>query len=200
MLRQHLLTKADEHRQRNAEHESGRADGPVTADLTDAKGSAAIDLFLLVGFLISLWAVPKFGRIRMQVVGFGGMAVGMLTLLAATKLPGSAAHHVPLVFAGFILFNLLKNAGPNATTFTLAPELFPTPLRASAAGFAAGVAKLGATLGVFVLPILKSRFGIPAVLSLMACVSVGGLLVTTYFAHEIAEGEPLEAHQQAKAV
>ena len=37
------------------------------------------------------------------------------------------------------------NAGPNATTFTLAPILFPTQLRATASGFAAGVAKIGAT-------------------------------------------------------
>jgi hypothetical protein len=62
------------------------------------------------------------------------------------------------------LFNLLMNAGPNATTFTLAPILFPTQLRATASGFAAGVAKIGATFGVFVLPILKGKFGVPAVL------------------------------------
>jgi len=55
------------------------------------------------------------------------------------------------------LFNLLMNAGPNSTTFTLAPILFPTQLRGTAGGFAAGVAKLGATLGVFLLPILKEN-------------------------------------------
>jgi hypothetical protein len=32
------------------------------------------------------------------------------------------------------------NAGPNATTFALAPELFPTGIRASASGFAAATA------------------------------------------------------------
>jgi MFS family permease len=178
-------------------HLSGHPAGPVAADLADAKGSAAIDLFLLVGFLVSLWVVPRFGRIRMQIVGFGGMAVGMLMLLAGTQLSGGAHQHVPLVFAAFILFNLLMNAGPNATTFTLAPELFPTQLRASAAGFAAGVAKLGATLGVFLVPILNSSFGIATVLALMTGVSLAGLVVTAIFAHEIAEKVPLEAHQQA---
>jgi len=177
-------------------HLSGHAGSPVTTDFADARGSAAIDLFLLVGFLVSLWTVPKFGRIRMQAVGFGGMMCGMLILLTATQLTGGAAQHVPLVFAGFILFNLLMNAGPNATTFTLAPELFPTQLRASAAGFAAGVAKIGATLGVFVLPVIKSNFGISAVLGLMACVSLAGLIVTAYFAHDVAEGTPLESRQQ----
>src|SRR5207302_1299824 len=82
----------------------------------------------------------------------------------ATRVSSSPAApgHIPLVFAGFILFNLLMNAGPNSTTFTLAPSLFPTQLRATASGFAAGVAKIGATLGVFVLPILKGKFGVPA--------------------------------------
>jgi MFS transporter, putative metabolite transport protein len=175
-------------------HLSGGSAGPVAADLADARGSAAIDLFLLVGFLVSLWAVPRFGRIRMQIVGFAGMALGMLILLAGTQLPGGAHAHLPVVFAGFIIFNVLMNAGPNATTFTLAPELFPTTLRASAAGFAAGMAKLGASIGVFVLPILKSEFGIPAVLALMACVSVGGLAITAIVSREIHEGGPLEPH------
>jgi predicted MFS family arabinose efflux permease len=95
--------------------------------------------------------------------------------------------HIPLVFAGFIVFNLLMNAGPNSTTFTLAPILFPTQLRATASGFAASVAKIGATLGVFMLPILKGRFGVPTVLGMMAAVSVLGLVVTLIFGHEDTE-------------
>jgi len=91
------------------------------------------------------------------------------------------------VFVGFILFNLLMNVGPNSTTFTLAPILFPTQLRATASGFAAGVAKIGATLGVFALPILKGEFGVPAVLGMMAAVSLLGLAVTLIFGHEDAE-------------
>ena len=92
-----------------------------------------------------------------------------------------------MVFAGFILFNLLMNAGPNATTFTLAPMLFPAQLRATASGFAAGVAKIGATFGVFVLPILKGEFGIPAVLGMVAAVSVLDLVVTLVFGCEDTE-------------
>jgi len=94
----------------------------------------------------------------MQAIGFAGMAVGMLVLVAAVGLTNSSLH-IPLVFAGFIMFNLLMNAGPNSTTFTLAPILFPTQLRGTAGGFAAGVAKLDATFGVFLLPILKENRG-----------------------------------------
>jgi MFS family permease len=165
---------------------SGQKGGLISRDLANARGSAGIDLFLLFGFLLGIWAVPRFGRIRMQAIGFGSMAVGMLILMTAVRLSNSN-WHIPLVFAGFILFNLLMNAGPNATTFTLAPILFPTQLRATASGLAAGVAKLGATLGVFVLPILKGKFGVPAVLGMVAAVSVMGLVVTLIFGREDTE-------------
>jgi MFS transporter, putative metabolite transport protein len=165
---------------------SGRKGGLIARDFTDARGSTAIDLFLLLGFLLGIWAVPRFGRICMQVIGFASMAFGMLLLMLAVGLSNSSLH-IPLVFAGFILFNLLMNAGPNSTTFTLAPILFPTQLRATASGFAAGVAKIGATLGVFLLPILKGTFGIPTVLGMMAAVSILGLAVTLVFGHEDAK-------------
>lgn len=165
---------------------SGRRHGVITHDLAAGEGSAAIDLFLLFGFLVGLWAVPRFGRIRMQAIGFAGMGVGMLLLIIAVQLPNSSLH-LPLVFVGFILFNLLMNAGPNSTTFTLPPILFPTQLRATAGGFAAAVAKIGATLGVFVLPILKGKFGVPAVLGMMAIVSALGLVVTLLFGREDTE-------------
>ena len=155
-------------------------------DFVAARGSAAIDLFLFFGFLLGVWAVPSFGRIRMQAIGFASMAFGMLLLMVAVHLSNFSLH-IPLVFAGFIVFNLLMNAGPNSTTFTLAPILFPTQLRGTASGFAAGVAKIGATLGVFILPILKGKFGVPAVLGMMAVVSVLGLVVTLIFRHEDKE-------------
>jgi predicted MFS family arabinose efflux permease len=156
---------------------SGKRHGLVAHDLTLAKGSGVIDLFLLFGFLLGIWMVPRFGRIRMQAIGFAGMAIGMLMLMGAVGLTRSR-FHMPLVFAGFILFNLLMNAGPNSTTFTLAPILFPTQLRGTAGGFAAGIAKLGATLGVFLLPIVKERAGVSSVLGIVSGVSLLGLIVT----------------------
>jgi MFS transporter, putative metabolite transport protein len=165
---------------------SGRTRGLVARDFALAKGSALIDLFLLIGFLLGIWMVPRFGRIRMQAIGFAGMAVGMLILLAAVGLTNSSLH-IPLVFVGFILFNLLMNAGPNSTTFTLAPMLFPTELRGTAGGFAAGVAKLGATFGVFLLPILKQTLGVRSVLGIVSSVSLLGLVVTLILGREDTE-------------
>jgi MFS family permease len=174
---------------------SSKTTGPLAAEFTDAQGSGAIDLFLLFGFLVGLWAVPRFGRIHMQVIGFVGMTLGMLILVAPELAAGGAAAHVWLVFAGFILFNLAMNAGPNATTFALAPELFPTSIRASAGGFAAAAAKVGATLGIFVLPQVKAHGGVAAVLVMMAIVSGLGAAVTAILARgvgEIPEGRSID--------
>jgi putative MFS transporter len=180
-------------------HLGAKPRDPVAADFHAAQGSAAIDLFLLIGFLIGIWAVPRFGRLHMQIGGFFGMAVGMLILFAAVLSGGGASAHVALVFAGFILFNLAMNAGPNATTFTMAPELFPTAVRASASGFAAATAKAGATLGIFVLPQIKEFFGVPGVLMLMAVVSTLGAVITLILARDIRdipEGRGLEEVSQ----
>jgi MFS transporter, putative metabolite transport protein len=166
---------------------SSDATGPLAAEFFNAEGTAAIDVFLLLGFLLGLWAVPRFGRIHMQIAGFVGMTIGMLILLTPQFAAGGAAAHVPIVFVGFILFNLAMNAGPNATTFGLPPELFPTGIRASAGGFAAATAKIGATLGIFILPLVKARGGVAEVLMMMAIVSALGALATAVLAREVGE-------------
>ncbi|MGC8506711.1 MAG: MFS transporter [Thiomonas sp.] len=178
-----------------AEMHFTRQDLPLVPQVAAlARGTGVIDLFLLMGFVLGLWAVSRFGRIRMQLVGFAGMALGMALLWLSTTLPGDSAAHLPLVFAGFVVFNLLMNMGPNSTTYILPTELYPTQLRATGAGFAAAVAKVGATLGVFALPLVKSVFGVPVVLALMVVVSMLGLLTTWMFSM-YGQGLTLEQHQ-----
>jgi MFS family permease len=173
-------------------HFSSSSGGTVASVFADAEGSSLIDLFLLIGFIVGIWAVPRFGRIPMQVGGFAGMAIGMLLLMLAALADDGPSAHLWLVIAGFIIFNLAMNAGPNATTFTLAPILFPTGIRASASGFAAASAKVGATIGTFMVPQIQATWGLVGVLSLMAAVSFGGLVATAAFAHEVRKEEEIE--------
>jgi MFS family permease len=177
-------------------HFGAAAPGPMAHVEALAGGSGLIDLFLLLGFLLGMWAVARFGRIRMQLAGFAGMAVGMGMLLASTLLAGGAVQHLALVFAGFVLFNLSMNMGPNSTTYILPAELFPTQVRATGAGFAAASAKIGATAGVFLLPLIKADLGVPAVLALMGGVSLLGLICTWVFRVE-GHGRTLEEHHRA---
>ena len=154
--------------------------------------SGLVDLFLLLGFLMGIWLVPRVGAVRMQILGFAGMAVGMLVLAWASGLAAADADRSRIVILGFVLFNLAMNMGPNSTTFTLPALLFPTTLRSTASGFAAACAKAGATLGTFFLPDLRAGFGTTAMLLALAGVSVLGVLVTVLFrpAGEVGAGKP----------
>ena len=175
-----------------AMHFNSARSGTVAAVLGDAEGSGLVDLFLLAGFIVGIWAIPRFGRIPLQVTGFAGMALGMLLLMFAAMAGDGPQGHLGLIIAGFVLFNFAMNAGPNATTFTLPPVLFPTAIRASASGFAAACAKVGATFGTFLVPQLQAAWGLTGVLALMAFVSIGGLLATAAFAHAVDREDELE--------
>ena len=105
----------------------------IAAEFASIEGAAALDVFLLLGFLIGMWLVPRFGQIKMQSMGFVGMALGVGILVVAVGKGGDAKSSAVLVLLGFSVFNLLMNMGPNATTFGMPALLFPPEIRATAA-------------------------------------------------------------------
>jgi MFS family permease len=150
----------------------------MVKEIATAKGSAFVDLFLIAGFLIAVLLIDRVGRIKLQIVGFLGMAVGLLILAAASVLVLGNDPNIAIVFIGFLVFNLMMNAGPNSTTFLLSGELFPTSIRSSGAGFAAAVAKAGAVLGTFGLPILQKSLGVPTLMLLLSLLCVLAAVIT----------------------
>lgn len=146
----------------------------LSKDLLATEESALVDIFLVIGFILNILLVERWGRMRLQIIGFGGMTLGLVILALAA----SRQAEVWYIFGGFIVFNVMMNMGPNATTFLLPAELFPTNLRASAHGFSAGIAKAGAAIGIFFLPILSERFGVPATMSIIAVITAVGLMIT----------------------
>ena len=64
-----------------------------------------------------------------------------------------------MIFIGFMLFNFMTNLGPNAQTYLLAGEVFPTAIRGTGAGFAAAFGKVGAVPTAFLFPILLAGIG-----------------------------------------
>lgn len=167
-------------------------DNFITQELATAQGSALVDLFLIIGFLIAITLIERVGRIRLQITGFIGMAVGLLILAAASFSSTGSPSNLLLVFIGFLIFNLTMNAGPNSTTFLLSGEVFPTSIRASGAGFAAAVAKAGAVLGTFALPTLQQTIGTPLLLVFLALVCLLAA-VGTYLLRIETAGRSLEA-------
>jgi hypothetical protein len=110
--------------------------------------------------------------------GFAGMALGLALLAAGAVLPGGPDRHLGLIFAGFAMFNLMVNLGPNATTYLLPAELYPTRLRASGHGLAAGCGKVGAVLGIFLLPTLVARLGLGWTMTFLTGACLLGMVVT----------------------
>lgn len=147
-------------------------------DISSTEGTAFLDVFLVVGFVLAIVLVDRVGRIRLQLVGFAVMTIALCLLAVADQLPGGGNTHLPLVFVGFALFNTFMNLGPNSTTFTLPAEVFPADVRAAGHGFAAGFGKLGAALGTFLFPILLDSAGASPLLYGAAVTSALAFLVT----------------------
>ena len=121
-----------------------------------------ITVLLIVGIVFAVLLADKLGRIKLQIFGFIGCAVGLL--LASFSVDFSGGLKIILIFAGFMLFNFMTNLGPNAQTYLLAGEVFPTAVRGMGAGFAAAFAKIGAVATAFLFPILLVAIGTRALL------------------------------------
>lgn len=147
-------------------------------DVLAAKGSAFIDVLLLIGIVAAILMADRFGRIKLQVIGFIGCAVGLL--IAALSLFATKDSNVSIVmiFAGFMLFSFMTNMGPNAMTYLVAGEVFPTHIRGKGAGFAASFAKIGAVTTAFLFPILIADIGTQTLLFILVGTSLLGAVVT----------------------
>ncbi|MFF3563177.1 MFS transporter [Streptomyces sp. NPDC002574] len=163
----------------------------IADDIASTEGTALLDVFLVVGFVLAIFLVERVGRVPLQIAGFAMMTVALCMLAVAEQSSGGGDAHLPLVFVGFALFNTFMNLGPNATTFTLPAEVFPSDVRAAGHGFAAGCGKLGAALGTFLFPVLLNAVGTSALLYGVAATSALGLLVTWCFRIE-TRGRSLE--------
>ena len=134
----------------------------INNDVLAAKGAGLIDLLLIVGIICAILFVDKAGSIRLQLYGFIGCAIGLAIAACSTYVTGG--HQILLIFAGFMIFNFMTNLGPNAQTYLLAGEVFPTRVRGMGAGFAAAFAKIGAVSTAFLFPILLADIGAKSLL------------------------------------
>jgi hypothetical protein len=154
------------------------------ADLVDndalaAKGAGLIDVLLIVGIVCAVLCVSRIGSIRLQIIGFVGCAAGLTIAAASGYVTGGSRTF--LIFAGFMTFNFMTNLGPNAQTYLIAGEVFPTGVRGMGAGFAAAFAKIGAVVTAFLFPILLADIGTMTLLDILVGTSLLGAIVTWLF-------------------
>lgn len=156
----------------------------IAQDALSTEGAALIDILLVAGIGLAIVFADRVGRIRLQVLGFVGCAAGLAIASSSAAVDGTAS--TVLIFAGFMLFNLMTNLGPNAMTYLIAGEVFPTALRGTGAGFAASCAKVGAVLTAFAFPALMDAWGTTPLLIGLIGTSLLGALVTWRFRIETA--------------
>ena len=143
---------------------------------------------LLLGIGGAILLTDRWGRIPLQIGGFLGCATGLLLAArgvavgAAIGGAGITAAGPPgptrLLLLGLLLFQVMTNLGPNAQTYLLAGELFPTRLRGLGSGLAAAAGKMGAVLTALLVPVLLEHWGRQALLLSLALSSLAGAVVT----------------------
>ena len=102
-------------------------------------------------------------------MGLAFLLIGVIPNVTTTVAPFLVLFGISYFFAEF---------GPNTTTFILPTEVFPTSARTTGHGIAAGIAKVGAFIGVFLFPVVKTDLGVAAALRLTALFALIGVLLT----------------------
>jgi len=148
----------------------------ISSGIYAAEASALTTSLLIVGIIFAIALSDTFGRIRLQIFGFLGCAVGLA--IATLSIGATGALKLDFIMGGVMLFNFMTNLGPNAQTYLLAGEVFPTEVRGMGAGFAAMIGKVGAVATTFGFPILLVSLGTRPLLYLLVAASVFGAIVT----------------------
>src|SRR3954454_14738540 len=88
-----------------------------------------------------------------------------------------SADHIHAFQAMYFLSSFFNQFGPNSVTFLVAAEVFPTPVRASAHGFAACIGKSGALLA----SVLYNYIDTQTKFYVVVWFGLVGLVLTTVF-------------------
>ncbi len=143
-------------------------------------GSVAITAAFALGAFVAMPLVERWGRRPLCIAGFAIAAVAFALL----PFVGGA-----LVVASFVAYAVGMGA---ATVLELVypAELFPTAIRASATGFAAGVSRVGAFIGTFLLPVAMASYGVTTIILGASALSIAGLAISALWAPE-TKGTPI---------
>ncbi|TFD30201.1 MFS transporter [Cryobacterium cryoconiti] len=113
----------------------------------------------LPGYAASAFLIERWGRRRTLAVFLAGSAV-------SAALFGAAGDATQVIGAGMLLsfFNL----GAWGALYAVTPELYPTRIRATGAGWAAGVGRIAAIVAPLSVPVLRETGGTPLLFTVFA--------------------------------
>ncbi len=131
-------------------------------------------VFAVPGYLVAVWKMDKVGHRQLQFIGFAVMAMCFLSLAAFPALTMNVAPFIAI----FGISYFFTEFGPNTTTFVLPSEVFPVNMRTTGHGSAAGIGKLGAFAGVFLVPELETHIGLRGLLLVASVAAILGFGLT----------------------
>lgn len=132
----------------------------------------------LCGYYLASFLIDNkmYGRKWMQIVGF--MLDFILFIVPAFNFDYyTSPAGVHAFQAMYFLSSFFNQFGPNSVTFIAAAEVFPTPIRATAHGFAAAVGKLGALTAA----VLYNYIDTQTKFYVVPWFGLGGALITLVF-------------------
>lgn len=104
------------------------------------------------GYWVTVATVDTVGRKPIQLMGFA-----ILTILFCIMGFGYNKIGTSGLFACYVLCNFFFNFGPNATTFIVPGECFPTRYRSTSHGISAASGKVGAIIAQVLIGPLRTR-------------------------------------------
>jgi MFS family permease len=124
-------------------------------------------VFAVPGYLLAIARMDRIGHRRLQFIGFAIMALCFVVLGAFPALTTTVAPFL-LIFGLSYFF----------TEFGMPSEVFPVSMRTTGHGIAAGIGKLGAFVGVFLVPQLQKQVSLRGMLLVAGAAAIFGFLLT----------------------
>ncbi len=158
-------------------------------------GSAIFSSIAILGAVMCILTVDRWGRRPVTILGFAGMFISLLILsIVAIEVPKDAftAGITGIVIASmYILFELTQSWGMGSTDFVYGQELFPVSIRATGQGWGVTISRIGAILGLTSFPTIVAIYGLGYGLLMFAIAAFLGMVLTIVMAPE-TKGKTLE--------
>ena len=140
---------------------------------------------IFLGMLSCVFLVDRIGRRPLSFLGSLGVAVMLLVMMLVPK------DNFPLFFAAFFIFAYIEVLGGFGPAWVYQSELFPTRLRASGAGYAGAMNRIGAAVAAFGVPVFMAAYGFNALIYVFSAANFCLFVVLAVLSFE-TKGKSLE--------
>ena len=135
-------------------------------------------VLILLGMVTCALIIDKVGRRPLSYLGSLGAAL-LLWLLSRISLAD-----FPLFLGTFCAFAYISVLGAWGTAWVYQSEIFPTRLRATGAGYAGAMNRLGAAAAAFGVPVFLAAFGFQRLLDVFIVANLVLFMVLVAFGFE----------------